>query len=119
MKSLSLLITLFLSMNVFAGDDVLRMQLLDVKESEMENSLELVTTSVDFEKVVLDCHSFITGMNFMKDGTAKSQIYIDAYECQRVYDLIVESNTEKKPLCLELNPEKNKLVFSRKTSDCQ
>lgn len=119
MKFFSLLITLLVSINAMASDGILRMQLLDVKESEVENSLELVTTSVDFEKIVLDCHSFITGMNFMKDGMAKSQIYIDSYECQGVYDLVMESNTDKKPLCLELNPEKNKLTFSRKTSDCQ
>lgn len=119
MKKLSFLVLLTLiSFNSFANE-TLKMQLLDYKQGELDHSLELVTTSIDFDKIVLDCHSFITGMNFMKEGYSKSEIYLDMFTCESTFELILESKKENKPLCIELDPINNSLTFSRKTANCQ
>ncbi len=85
--------------------------------ANMDFSFEIKTAK--FEKVILDCQSFITGMNFYNNKKVIHSIYLDAYgECQNMHQYIVESMEKKLPVCLELETESNTLTVSHESDEC-
>ena len=83
----------------------------------MDYSFEIKTSKYD--KVILDCQSFITGMNFYKNKKLVHGIYLDAYsDCPDMNNYITNSLADKMPICLEIETESNTLTVSNE-SDCQ
>ena len=83
----------------------------------MDYSFEIKSNK--FDKVILDCQSFITGMSFYKDKKLVHGIYLDAYsDCPNMHNFITESIAEHQPVCLEIELESNTLTVSNE-SDCQ
>lgn len=93
-----------------------RAQVLDYTQvPNMEYSFEIKTSK--FDKVILDCQSFITGMNFYNQDKVVHSIYLDAYsDCPNMHNFINESLNAKKPVCLEV--EDSTLTVSN-DFDCQ
>ena len=83
----------------------------------MDYSFEI--KSDKFDKIILDCQSFITGINFYNDNKFVRGIYLDAYsDCPNMHQFITESISAKKPVCLEVEIESNSLTVSNEP-DCQ
>jgi hypothetical protein len=86
--------------------------------ANMDFAFEIKTAR--YEKVILDCQSFITGINFYKNKKVIHSIYLDAYgDCQNMHDYLNESKQNKEPVCLELDVEKNALTVSHDSEGCQ
>lgn len=84
----------------------------------MDYSFEIKTSR--YNRVVLDCQSFVTGMTFYRDKKVVHSIYLDAYgDCQNVHGFIQESRANKLPVCLEVETENNVLTVSNDGEDCQ
>jgi hypothetical protein len=83
----------------------------------MDYSFEIKTDK--FDKVILDCQSFITGINFYKKNKLAHGIYLDAYsECPEMHSFINDSRAKGEPVCLEIEVESNSLTVSNEP-DCQ
>ena len=83
----------------------------------MDYSFEIKTSRYD--KVILDCQSFVTGINFYKNKKLAHGIYLDAYsDCPNMHSYITDSLAQNLPICLEVETESNTLTVSNE-SDCQ
>lgn len=84
----------------------------------MDYAFEIKTAR--YQKVVLDCQSFVTGMTFYNNDKLVHSIYLDAYgDCQNMHNFLINSLKNKKPVCLELAVESNSLTVSNEAADCQ
>ena len=84
----------------------------------MDFAFEVKTNT--FQKVILDCQSFVTGMNFYNDKKLVHSIYLDAYgDCQNMYTFISDSLKEKKAVCLQIEGSTNSMTVSNEAGDCQ
>lgn len=74
-----------------------------------------------YEKIILDCQSFIHGMNFYNDSKIVREIkMVDYGNCENVYDFISQSKEENKSVCMEVAEESNTITLSNdEASDCQ
>ena len=84
----------------------------------MDCAFEIQTPK--FQKVILDCQSFITGINFYNDKKVVHSIYLDAYgDCQNTFDFISTSLGQNKPVCLEIATDTKTLTISNDGDGCQ
>lgn len=84
---------------------------------DMDHSFEI--KSDKFDKVILDCQSFVTGMSFYNNNKLVHGIYLDAYsDCPNMHNFITESIADHQPVCLEIELESNTLTVSNEF-DCQ
>jgi hypothetical protein len=72
-----------------------------------------------YEKVILDCQGFIKGMRFYYNNQEERLVYMEEDTCDEVHAFLSDSKTNGDPVCLELNADKNSIVFSRETTDCR
>jgi hypothetical protein len=78
-------------------------------------------TTPKYEKVILDCQSFINGMTFYNNKKTEREIkMVDYGTCEDVYDFISQSIQDKKSVCMEIGEEKNTLSLSNdEAAECQ
>lgn len=112
------LIGLLVSFSAFAGE-VVRMPMLDFTPTkEMDYIYEIKTTK--FDKVMLDCQSFITGMSFSSAGEVKSNVYLDPYMCEEMLNYLQESKDNNLPVCIGLDSESQELYLTREdVNECK
>jgi hypothetical protein len=74
-----------------------------------------------YDKIILDCQSFINGMTFFHHKKIVREIKMVNYtDCGDVHDFIEQSKINKEPVCLEIEEESNTLNLSNSAaSDCQ
>ena len=118
MKNLIVLVGIMGSMMAKA-DTFSRMPVEDYFKTNFDYMYEIKTAKYD--KIILDCQGFIMGMSFYANNNSEAErkIYMDEELCDQVNQFLTDSKTNKEPVCLELNVEKNSIVFSRKTDECQ
>ena len=84
----------------------------------MDFSFEIKTAK--FDKVILDCQSFVTGINFYKNKKVVHNIYLDAYgDCENMHNFLKESKEKNLSVCLQVANESNTLTVSNVESDCR
>ena len=117
MKKLISMIGLIASMTVVASaGELQKMPMQDLIETEMIYVFEIKTTK--FDKVILDCQSFITGMSFSNDGVEKSNVYLDMFQCDELVTFLQDSKRDDLPVCIGLDDEYNELIISREVAEC-
>lgn len=111
------MIGLMLSMTVVAqAGELIKMPMLDLVSTDMDYVFEVKTNK--FDKVILDCQSFITGMSFSNSGDVKSNIYLDMFMCEEMVTFLQESKRDKLPVCIGLDTEYQSLEISREVDEC-
>ena len=111
------MIGLLLSMTVVAkGGELIKMPMQDLVSTDMDYVFEVKTNK--FDKVVLDCQSFITGMSFSNGGEMKSNIYLDMFMCEEMVTFLQESKRDNLPVCIGLDDEYQELVITREVDEC-
>lgn len=115
MKKLIVLIGIVSSFNAFSNE-LIKMPMQDLVSTEMEYVFEIKTNK--FDKVILDCQSFITGMSFSNNGQMKSNVYLDMFLCEEMVNFLQESKSENLPVCIGLDQDNEELVISRETDEC-
>jgi len=119
MKKVIILVGLTLSFSLRA-ESYQRSPISEFKEIEnMYAAFEVVTPK--YEKVILDCQSFIHGMNFYYEGQLVREIKMVNYsDCESVAEFIGQSLENHLPVCMEIEEESNALNFSNDEADyCQ
>lgn len=118
MKKLIAMLGLMIAINIRA-EDLERVLLRDyAKVPDMDFSYEISTSA--YQKVILDCQSFITGINFYNNGKVIHSFYLDAYgQCQDAHQFITFSRENHLPVCLEIDSKANQLNLSNDSNDCQ
>ena len=117
MKKMISMIGLLMSMTVVAqASELIKMPMQDLVSTDMDYVFEVKTTK--FDKVVLDCQSFITGMSFSNNGVEKSNVYLDMFMCEEMVTFLQESKRDNLPVCIGLNDEYKELVISREVDEC-
>lgn len=119
MKKMIILIGLIFTVSATAGS-IQKMTVTDLLPVEdMYASFEIVTPK--YEKVVLDCQSFINGMNFYKNQKIIHSIRMVDYDtCGNVHDFIGQSIQQNKAICMEIEEGNTTLNLSNdEASECQ
>ena len=116
MKNLIRMIGLLTSLTAVASaEDLQRMPMQDFLTTDMDYIFEVKTNK--FDKVILDCQSFITGMSFSNGGVEKSNIFLDIVECGEVLTFLEESKRDNLPVCIGLDSLNNEIEISRDDVD--
>ncbi len=117
MKKMISMIGLLVSMTVVASaGELIKMPMQDLVSTDMDYVFEVKTNK--FDKVVLDCQSFITGMSFSNGGELKSNIYLDMFLCEEMVTFLQDSKRDQLPVCIGLDNEYGELVITRETDEC-
>lgn len=117
MKKLIVLIGIVSSYSANAfSSELIKMPMQDLVSTELDYVFEIKTNK--FDKVILDCQSFITGMSFSDKGQMKSNIYLDMFLCEEMVNFLQESKSENLPVCIGLDQENEELVISREVDEC-
>ena len=90
--------------------------MLDLISTDMDYVFEVKTNK--FDKVILDCQSFITGMSFSNKGVEKSNVFLDMFMCDELVTFLQDSKRESLPVCIGLDDEYNELIISREVAEC-
>ena len=101
---------------VASAGELQKMPMQDLIETDMIYVFEIKTTK--FDKVILDCQSFITGMSFSNDGVEKSNVYLDMFQCDELVTFLQDSKRDNLPVCIGLDAEYNELNISREVEEC-
>jgi hypothetical protein len=111
MKKVIVLVGLVSAFNIKA-ETYQRAPILEIIPIDnMYASFEILTPKYD--KVILDCQSFINGMTFYNDKKIVHEIKMVNYsDCSNVYNFIYQSKQEKKSICMEIEEESNTLNLS-------
>jgi hypothetical protein len=117
-KKMTLLLIINL-LNINAGNaSTINTFMIDLLPTPRDYVYEVQTDK--FEKVILDCSSFITGLVFYNNNKEEYNFYLNGYECQEMYNFLFDSITSKKAVCFEIEHQKNQLTISRKNKmECQ
>jgi hypothetical protein len=111
------MIGLLMSMTVVvSAGEIIKMPMQDLISTDMDYVFEIKTNK--FDKVVLDCQSFITGMSFSNGGVMKSDVYLDMFMCEEMVMFLQESKRDNLPVCIGLDGEYNELTISREVEEC-
>lgn len=116
MKKLSVMVGLFFLSTVAIAGEINKMPMVDYLQTDMDYVFEIKTTK--FDKVILDCQSFITGISFSNEGVMKHNIYLDMFECEDMVNFFNESKRDSLPVCIGVDEEYNELYISRETDKC-
>jgi hypothetical protein len=117
MKKMIVFVGLLLSVSTTMAGEVNKMPMQDlVKTENMDYVFEIKTTK--FDKVILDCQSFITGMSFSNKGVEESNVYLDMFMCEDMVNFLTESKTNNEPVCIGLDSENKELTITRETDEC-
>lgn len=103
--------------SISKADEFIKMPMQDLIVTDMDYIYEIKTTK--FDKVILDCQSFITGMNFSNAGVVKSNVYLNMFECEEMVTFLLESKENSEPVCLGLDADNNQLLITRETDECK
>lgn len=118
MKKVMVLVGLMLTFTLKAETLEKSLMLDYTPVTNMDFAFEIKTARYD--RVVLDCQSFVTGMNFYKNKKVVHSIYLDAYgDCQNMHEYLQENFKNKVPVCLEVETENNSLTVSNEVEGCQ
>ncbi len=97
------------------ASDIVRMPMNDIVSTDMDYVFEVKTNK--FDKVILDCQSFITGMNFSNAGVLDSDIYLDMFQCEEMVNFLKDSKSDNLPVCIGLDRDNQELLITRE-KDC-
>lgn len=119
MKKVIVLIGLIMSVSTaLSAGEIIKMPMQDyIATPDMDYVYEIKTTK--FDKVLLDCQSFITGMSFSNAGVQKSNVYLDMFMCEELVQFLSESKKNGEPVCLGLDDEASELYITRETDECK
>ena len=117
MKKMILMVGLLMSITTVSAGEMVRMPMQDFLPTDMDYMFEVKTTK--FDKVILDCQSFITGISFSNGGVVKSNIFLDIYMCEDLKNFLEESKREDLPVCIGLDHENQELEISREVEECK
>lgn len=118
MKKMIILVGFLMSAaaSVSAGE-LNKMPVLDFTPTVgMDYIYEIKTTK--FDQVILDCQSYITGINFSSGGEVKSNIYLDMLMCEEMVQYLSDSKRDNLPVCIGLDSEYGELYITRETDEC-
>ena len=88
----------------------------DYLRTNMDYMFEVKTTK--FDKVILDCQSFIHGINFYKDKKVVHSFYLEDDQCQDMHNYLRDSNDGKVPVCFEISENGKSLTLINEKNEC-
>ncbi|MBC7429347.1 MAG: hypothetical protein H7336_12085 [Bacteriovorax sp.] len=116
MKKMIVLIGIIMSVTTVSAGEIVKMPLLDYSPTDgMDYVFNIKTTK--FDKVILDCQSFITGMDFSNKEVLKSHVPLDMFMCEDLVKYLEDSKTNGEPVCIGLDDGNKELYFTRETGD--
>lgn len=122
MKKLVIVLLFLFGIQVVAAKDSIKFQLSAIENTEFEAMFELITQK-KYGKVILDCQSFIQGINFYKtDEEEREKIYLkfylDSYQCEDFFYKIKSSLNKKYQPCIELNLSTGEYSLNQNIKEC-
>jgi len=122
MKKILLVLVILIQANFGHATDLMKFPVYDMIETDFEVMFRLITPK-RYGKVILDCQSFIHGINFYKkDDQGKDDVffkfYLDASECRHIFDFIENSLDKSSHVCIELNSFSGEYLLSQDYKDC-
>jgi len=117
MKKLIIAIGLLMAsiVTTVRASDIVKMPMNDIVSTDMDYVFEVKTNK--FDKVLLDCQSYITGMSFSNAGVLDSDIYLDMFQCEEMVNFLKDSKKDNLPVCIGLDRDNLELLITRE-KDC-
>ncbi|MBP9681968.1 MAG: hypothetical protein KBD76_11225 [Bacteriovorax sp.] len=100
------LLLLCLSLPSFAVVSI-KTKALALLETDRDYVFEVQTSK--FQKVILDCASFINEIVFYEEKKALFRFYLEGDDCQRMYDILADALEKKYTACFEIESDVNTL----------
>ncbi len=75
----------------------------DYLKTKMDYMFEVKTNK--YEKVILDCQSFIQGISFYNNKKVAHFFYLDPQDCQDLHFSLKDSKENKVPVCFEISED--------------
>ncbi|MBC7715220.1 MAG: hypothetical protein H7177_17880 [Rhizobacter sp.] len=112
MKKMIVLIGIIMSVATFASaGEIVRTPMLDYTPLPgMDYVFDVKTTK--FDKVTLDCQSFITGIDFYNSNELQGHVPLDMFSCEDLVTFLDDSKTNNEPVCIGLDAEEHQLFMS-------
>jgi len=117
MKWVMVILIAYFSLQSAYAENTVKMKVESIQDTSFDYMFEIKVK--EYPRVVLDCQSFIMGMNFYYDDYLERNIYLAEEDCQSIHQFISERMENQTPVCMELDPFENSLFFSEKDQDCQ
>ncbi len=89
----------------------------DYVRAEIEGMFEVKSPEQD--RVILDCVSFLAGINIYNKNGLEYNHTIDHKQCYELHSFLQQSMDDGLPVCIEVLPKEDGLIISRKTKACQ
>lgn len=102
-----ILLTMLALSSVLHAEELVEIPVTDVKRTAMDMAFDL-DTDESFSKVILDCQSFLHGINIYDEQQRQIlQFYLYEPECHEILDFVWDRKTQNKDSCIRLDLEKN------------
>lgn len=75
----------------------------DYVKTKMDYMFEIKTNK--YEKVILDCQSFIQGLSFYNNKKVAHFFYLEPQDCQDLHLSLKDSKENKVPVCFEISED--------------
>lgn len=88
-----------------------------IRPTGFEAMFDLVGTK-NFDKVTLDCQSFIHGVSFYKNTHLIKHFYLEVEECSDLYGLLRDRSEQEVVSCLRLSETPRSVGITDDLEDC-
>ena len=110
MKKVMILVGLMVMSLSLKAETILTPMVDFIPNEEMGFYFEIKTTK--FKSVILDCQSFVTGINFEEDSGERHDFYLDMFQCEEAFHFFNNSKNDNVPVCLGVDKDANELVVT-------
>jgi hypothetical protein len=117
--SLSTLL-LFHSFWAHAEESFVQFEVEQIREVDGPEGLELLGHNPEFASIVLDCHSFVQGINLTPRSSSAPALhfYMEYWECHHLEELLYKAHQEQVGQCVTLFEKPRKIRLSP-LDDCR
>lgn len=122
MKKILLILLLLLQGQLAYSKNTLNLPVYAIEPTEFQAMFKLITDE-DYSQVILDCQSFIHGLNFYQENSEGNQemqhsFYLDEAECRQIFEFIHNSLEKNGHACVGLDFTKNEFQLNEEIKNC-
>lgn len=109
-------VALFISLQEVSASEIEKIEVTDYVGTEMDFMFQLKNDQYD--RLILDCQSFVNNLRFENDKKVQRTIYLDNSYCTYYHLELMKIRKQDKKICLEVDSEDD-ISISEWNSSCR